>query len=233
MLTFGKVSKHNKRYWICQIGGWSFYTLINLIFFELTANTTKQDYIIYFFVIILGISISHLYRTLLKKLKVVEMNFVYQSIVMLISSIFKGAITALIINLILKLIFPSAPISFENLLKDIINFSTLFFVWNIIYFGYHYLVNYKRTEIDNLRLEAAGKESELNSLKAQLNPHFMFNSMNSIRALVDEDPAKAKTAVTQLSNILRNSLLMNKSKEITIADEISLVTDYLDLEKIR
>jgi two-component system LytT family sensor kinase len=163
----------------------------------------------------------------------VEMNFVYQSIVMLISSIFKGAITALIINLILKLIFPSAPISFENLLKDIINFSTLFFVWNIIYFGYHYLVNYKRTEIDNLRLEAAGKESELNSLKAQLNPHFMFNSMNSIRALVDEDPVKAKQAVTQLSNILRNSLLMNKSKEITIADEISLVTDYLDLEKIR
>ncbi len=233
MLTFGKVSKHNKRYWICQIGGWTFYTLINLIFFELTSNTTKQDYIIYLFVIVLGISISHVYRTLLKKLKIVEMNFLYQTVTMLVSSILKGAITALIINLILKLIFPSAPMSFQNLVKDIINFSTLFFVWNIIYFGYHYLLNYKRAEIDNLRLEAAGKESELNSLKAQLNPHFMFNSMNSIRALVDEDPAKAKTAVTQLSNILRNSLLMNKSKEITIGEEMSLVKDYLDLEKIR
>ncbi len=233
MLTFGKMAKHNKTYWIAQVGGWSFYTLINLIFFELTAKTTKQDYIIYFFVITLGISISHIYRTVLKKLKVVEMNFLYQIITMLISSVFKGAITALIINVILKVIFPGAPISFENLLKDIINFSTVFFVWNIIYFGYHYLVNYKRAEIDNLRLEAAGKESELNSLKAQLNPHFMFNSMNSIRALVDEDPIKAKQAVTQLSNILRNSLLMNKSKEITIKEEMNLVKDYLDLEKIR
>jgi LytS/YehU family sensor histidine kinase len=124
-------------------------------------------------------------------------------------------------------------LSFVNVFSSIINFSVVFFVWNTIYFGYHYFVNYKRAEINNLRLEAAGKESELNSLKAQLNPHFMFNSMNSIRALIDEDPQKAKQAVTQLSNILRNSLLMNKNKEISIEEEMNLVKDYLDLEKIR
>ena len=61
----------------------------------------------------------------------------------------------------------------------------------------------------------------------------MFNSMNSIRALVDEDPAKAKIAITQLSNILRNTLLMDKGKEILLKEEINLVTDYLNLEHIR
>lgn len=80
---------------------------------------------------------------------------------------------------------------------------------------------------------AASKESELKSLKAQLNPHFIFNCMNSIRALIDENPANAKVAVTQLSNILRNTLLMDKSKEIALKDEMNLVNDYLNLEKIR
>lgn len=57
--------------------------------------------------------------------------------------------------------------------------------------------------------------------------------MNSIRALIDENPVNAKTAVTRLSNILRNTLLMDKSKEIVFKDEINLVKDYLSLEQIR
>jgi two-component system LytT family sensor kinase len=233
MLTFGKVSKHNKRYWISQFTGWSLFVLINFVFFELTGKTTVQDYILYLFLIPSGIGISHVYRWLVKKFNVLDFNLVYQILIVLISSFIKSSIVSLILGLLLKLILPQVPLSFASLLINIVNLSVVFFVWNIIYFGYHYFTNYKRAEIDNLRLEAAGKESELNSLKAQLNPHFMFNSMNSIRALVDEDPVKAKQAVTQLANILRNSLLMNKSKEITIADEISLVKDYLDLEKIR
>ena len=108
-----------------------------------------------------------------------------------------------------------------------------FVFWSLIYFGFHYLQNYKKTEIQNLRWEASSKDIELNKLKSQLNPHFMFNSMNSIRALIDENPAKAKEAVTQLSNILRNSLLMNKNKEILLEEELSIVRDYLDLEHIR
>jgi two-component system LytT family sensor kinase len=61
----------------------------------------------------------------------------------------------------------------------------------------------------------------------------MFNSMNSIRALVDEDPKKAKVAITQLSNILRNTLMMHKNKYIKLEEELVLVKDYLELEHIR
>ena len=93
--------------------------------------------------------------------------------------------------------------------------------------------NLNGTEIQNLKLEANKNEIELNTLKSQLNPHFMFNSLNSIRALVDEDPKKAKTTITQLSNILRNTLMMHKNKFIAFEEEIKLVTDYLALEHIR
>jgi len=117
--------------------------------------------------------------------------------------------------------------------SSVFNFTFVFCLWNAFYFGFHYFQNYKRTEINSLRYLAASKESELKSLKAQLNPHFIFNCMNSIRALIDENPTNAKKAITQLSNILRNTLLMDKSKEISLKDEINLVKDYLDLEKIR
>ena len=82
-------------------------------------------------------------------------------------------------------------------------------------------------------MQASLKEAELNKLKSQLNPHFMFNAMNSIRALVDENPQKAKQAVTQLSNILRQTLTLEKNKLISFDDELTLVKDYLALEKIR
>lgn len=114
-----------------------------------------------------------------------------------------------------------------------VTFTTIFCFWSFIYFGFHYFENYRRSEINSLRYMAASRESDLKSLKAQLNPHFIFNCMNSIRALIDENPTNAKTAVTQLSNILRNTLMMDKSKEIFLKDEINLVTDYLNLEKIR
>jgi LytS/YehU family sensor histidine kinase len=84
-----------------------------------------------------------------------------------------------------------------------------------------------------LKYEAHKNEVELNKLKSQLNPHFIFNALNSIRALVDEDPEKSKDAITRLSGILRSSLVMNKNKLTDFDEELQAVRDYLALESIR
>ena len=76
-------------------------------------------------------------------------------------------------------------------------------------------------------------EIELNNLKNQLNPHFIFNALNSIRALVDENPGKSKQAINHLSNILRNSLTFEKKGLTKFDDELKIVKDYLSLESIR
>lgn len=103
------------------------------------------------------------------------------------------------------------------------------FVWSVLYFIYNYFERYN----NSLKHEAAVREIELNNLKAQLNPHFIFNALNSIRALVDENPKKSKNAITQLSNILRNSLASNKTKLTSFENELKTVKDYLGLESIR
>ncbi len=116
---------------------------------------------------------------------------------------------------------------------NLLNFSALFLLWEIIYFAVNVFENWKKEEILNLELRAAKTEIELNSLKSQMNPHFMFNSMNSIRALVDENPEKAKQAITMLSGILRNNLTLGRFQTVLLRDEIDLVDKYLSLEKIR
>ncbi|HLU88394.1 MAG TPA: histidine kinase, partial [Cyclobacteriaceae bacterium] len=102
-------------------------------------------------------------------------------------------------------------------------------LWSMMYFLYYFLDNYN----SSLRFQAINNEIKLNQLRNQLNPHFIFNALNSVRALVDEDPQKAKSAITQLSNILRYSLVMDKHQTIDFADEITTVFDYLNLESIR
>lgn len=84
-----------------------------------------------------------------------------------------------------------------------------------------------------MKYEAAVREIELKNLRSQLNPHFIFNALNSIRALVDENPKKSKNAITQLSNILRNSLMMDRQKLVRFSEELMTIKDYLALESIR
>lgn len=123
--------------------------------------------------------------------------------------------------------------SFADAFPKVINWTLLCLLWSLLYFLFHFINNYKQEEIKNLKWQAAKNEIELNKIKSQLNPHFIFNSMNSIRALIEEDPALAKIAITQLSNVLRNSLLMGKKKLIPFNEEMKLVNDYLNLEKTR
>jgi LytS/YehU family sensor histidine kinase len=82
-------------------------------------------------------------------------------------------------------------------------------------------------------LEALVKELELKTIKAHINPHFIFNALNSIRALIDENPDRARTAVTELSNILRSSLKIEKGETVIFNDELKIVKDYLALENMR
>lgn len=229
----GLKSKKNT-YWYCQIFGWSFFVVLNVIIFRLTYKTTLKDYIFYFLSIPLGIFISHLYKLTIVKHNILRLKIPIQLFLILFFSFLK-AIIFFFITYLLSLIFSITDThnSFIYILTAIINLTVVFCLWNIIYFGFHYFKNYKLSEINSLRYLAANKESELNNLKAQLNPHFMFNSMNSIRALIDENPSKAKEAITKLSGILRATLLLDKGKEISLKDELNLVKDYLKLEHIR
>ncbi|MBN2166358.1 MAG: histidine kinase [Marinilabiliaceae bacterium] len=101
---------------------------------------------------------------------------------------------------------------------------------------YHLLDFYRSLE-DKTRQEEAlkklVKEAELKALKAQLNPHFLFNSLNSISALTITDVDKAREMVNKLSDFLRYSLKENDTSLLTLNEELKNMTKYLEIEKVR
>jgi len=111
--------------------------------------------------------------------------------------------------------------------------SSVLLIWSLIYFGFYQVQNYRQTEIEKWRLELTVKDAELKALKSQMNPHFIFNCLNSVRALTVEDPERARTVVTQLANILRYSLQSRNAATVTLEEELQIVSDYLALEAIR
>ncbi|MEI7734711.1 MAG: histidine kinase [Ferruginibacter sp.] len=106
-------------------------------------------------------------------------------------------------------------------------------LWFLAYIVYHYVEKNRKDQLDRLRLESTVKELELKTIKSHINPHFIFNSLNSIRALVDENPERARKAITELSNILRSSMHAEKSETVTLQRELNIVEDYLALEHMR
>lgn len=222
-------------YWVSQLLGWFFYILVVGIYNVFTGNQISTELIFSLFAIYAtGIFLSHSYRAII--LRYQWLNF---PILRLVMHVFMGTLVIGIVGYVLQFILleviiaDSYLLSLSDAFQKIINWIFLLWVWSLLYFVFHYIDNYKKEQIKNLEWQAAKNQIELNKLKSQLNPHFIFNSMNSIRALVDENPKLAKDAINQLANVLRNSLLMGKEKLISLQEEMKIVNDYLSLEKTR
>ena len=222
-------------YWSFQLGGWTFFILLQILFYKLSANSITNQAIIYFSLgYFLGILLTHLFRAVILQFSWLSKSLFFQIAAVLLGSFLLAGIFEAIQHLVLNLLFSiSFNLEFTELIQNLLNTGFIFILWNLIYFSFYYFEKYRKSEIENLKFQFSMNEIELNKLKSQLNPHFMFNAMNSIRALIDEDPNRAKEAVTMLSNILRTTLQMEKNKLISFEEELSIVRDYLELEHIR
>lgn len=222
-------------YWLSQICGWMLFVLANLLIISNYEKIPPERIFIWIMLGVIGIAITHILRSIIKKQGWLDLQLKKLIPRVLLSSIIAGTI---IYSLTQTLSLVIGTFKYEEYkwiasLAGIINLSGISLVWTLIYFSLHYLENYRKAEIETLIWESAVKDFEIKTLKAQLNPHFMFNAMNSIRALIEEDPENAKIAVTKLSNILRYSLKIERTDTVTLEDEVKAIKDYLDLEKIR
>lgn len=223
----------SRYYYKAQLIGWSVYILIATIFLitsgnEITFNIIGGIYLVF----VLGLIFSHLYR-----LAIIKLGWLDKDIFSLIPRIAAACIALAILFQVVYISVGNLAFSWNLKLKlnepNTLTWGMLFFIWSLIYFSYIFFQRFRQEAIKNLKLEAAKNEYELRRLKDQMNPHFIFNAMNTIRALIDEDPKKAKMAVTQLSNVLRSSLQTGKHDLIPISKELEIVHDYLEIEKVR
>lgn len=134
-------------------------------------------------------------------------------------------------------IMPPDPVyanfSENSQLWRIISGALYFAVLVLIYYSIFYSQNLREQTNSQLKLATAVKEAELNMLKSQINPHFIFNSLNSISSLTMSDPHKAQQMIIKLSSFLRYSIGKDNRETNRLKEEISNIQLYLDIEKIR
>jgi sensor histidine kinase YesM len=229
------IDNKKRLYWILQISGWMFYALLQAVFSGIAIQQAFTIRSASFFIAeaLLCLLITHAFRHYIKKWKWLSLPIPKLIPPVLVCLV---VMSVLIYFLRIPVGFALGIASFQEITLDAAQvvglvsiYMLLFFLWLLVYFTYHYIERYNKS----LKYEASMIESELNNLKSQLNPHFIFNALNSIRALVDENPNKSKEAINQLSNILRNSLAFDKKELTKFEDELKIVKDYLSLESIR
>jgi hypothetical protein len=223
----------NRLYWTLQIGGWVLFASTQIVSSVLAVGNITLDRIIFFlYEALLCLFVTHAFRNFLNRNKWLFLGLPRLIPGILISVVIMSLVVYFLrVPVSLLLGFFTKEIAFDlgHILGLTASYVFIFFLWSVLYFTYQYFERYNRS----LKYEASMIEIELNNLKSQLNPHFIFNALNSIRALVDENPAKSKQAINQLSNILRNSLATEKKGLTNFEDELKTVKDYLGLESIR
>lgn len=219
-------------YWSLQIGGWTLYAAVQIVASIIASAGTSSDRIFLLFESLLCLLVTHFARVIFKPggwLKVGMPRLILRVVSM---ALFLGVVLYFLrmpISYLLGIYDREVFFDSARILGLSSVYAVIFFLWYVLYFTYHYFDRYNKS----LKYEASMVQIELNNLKSQLNPHFIFNALNSIRALVDENPMKSKQAINQLSNILRRSLASDKKGLTKFEDELKIVKDYLGLEHIR
>jgi LytS/YehU family sensor histidine kinase len=105
--------------------------------------------------------------------------------------------------------------------------------WTFLYLGIKIWREWKEQERRTKKASALAQTAQLQMLRYQLNPHFLFNAMNSVRALIDEDEAKAQELITELSEFLRYSLDSKDYANVPLRHEIEAIRHYFAIQKKR
>jgi sensor histidine kinase YesM len=120
-----------------------------------------------------------------------------------------------------------------QLINQFINSLIVILIWVGLYLGFAVQRHRYDAQLHQVELAQLLHAAELRLLKAQLNPHFLFNALNGVRALIADEPARAQDAVTQLARTLRYTLVSSNDELVSLARELEMVNDYLALEGLR
>lgn len=233
------ITKHISLYWKCQAAGWGLLTLINLFFiilYKIPGSHTERRMAVFSGT---GILVSHLMKTLIKKLNILDKSIKQQIISATLFTILFGALSGIVtvgLDKYFKILreWDRQLSAFKLMLNYAFNFILILCVWSCIYLLYHFIKHIRKEELQKREAQKNFLELEEKALRAQMNPHFIFNSLNSIKSLIQQDEKeKSVTYLTTFSKLIRTLLNNADKKEISLYDEIETCKLYLQLEAMR
>lgn len=218
-------------YWICQTIGWSVYATNSIVMTSMVTGGFQNLYLYthlsttltYFF-------ITHWSRVWLRR-RIIPKNGLYKILATMGVFVIVATLIGAIIVICICALFIQIP-NWSDILTMALSTAITFASWISLYAGFKIFLNYRKNETEKWKLEAKLLKAEISALKAQINPHFVFNALNNIRSLISESPKKARTAITTLSKLLRISLRSEEELVIPLSKELKIVKEYLYLESL-
>ncbi len=222
----------NRAFWMLQTAGWTFYLLLRLA--SGVGNGVSVSFLIPLLVsVATGYSItlvlSAVFRWLIARKPIMTWTGAVVAVLSAVAAF--SVIDAWVYNVMAR---EGAAFDGALFLGSItINFL-LVAAWSALYFGINFYIILEEREDELLRLEGQASSAQLAMLRYQLNPHFLFNTLNSISTLVLlKQTERANAMLSRLSSFLRYTLVYEPTAQVTLAQEVETLKLYLDIEKMR
>lgn len=222
------MTRRNTDYWLCQILGWGAYTAFALTFAVAQVGWNSGIVIRYGLFFLYSIALTHGLRRVMQQRKWLELPPQHALPRLVGGAAGVGTIQTLLVVVVDSALRGSLAIFIQPhyVLLLWLTFVGVTFLWCGLYAAI-------RRYRGSLETQLALREAELRALEAQLDPHFLFNCLNSIRGMIAENPVEAQDMVTRLANILRYNLQRDPQHTVPLAREVEVVSDYLALESAR
>ena len=217
-------------YWTFQLAGWGALTLFNSVYGG--SSQLRIVVTISCWGSLGGLLLSHLWHGVLRRYGWAANGVRWKRIVpslILLAIIQTASVTAAF-----HVMYPPDVLRGLAWLPGALLFwFGVFLTWTVFYFTALSLRRASRFEAEALRLEVLAKDAQLRALQAQVNPHFFFNSLNSVRALIFEDREAAAHMIDQLANLMRHALQSSQHATVPLSAELDAVRAYLAIEQCR
>jgi two-component system LytT family sensor kinase len=222
-------------FWHFQIGGWSLMWGADLFLISFQATTPLA-----FFLAGMEIPLAFCLSLVLRQ---IYMRLNYRALPMIGLITYIGfwslAFTIIFYGFIVALWIIGQRAGAYGMLKPIVAMSwiniltPIWFGWSSLYFGIKYWRDWDDERRRAQNATTLAQHAQLQMLQYQLNPHFLFNALNSVRALIDEDRGNAKGMITELTEFLRYSLVHRDPVNVPLREELAAIQHYLSIEKKR
>jgi len=235
-----KAPKSNRYFWWFHFTLWGAFSLINLFtrqFYKI--ETLEQGVVSLVVLLVVNTLLCLILRETIHRLHLHNLNTrkIWLKLTALI--VFFGFVSATLMTLGLGLYFLLAGYTQHlvffmlSVYQNWLIMALTIGLWAVVYVVIMHIQTHNRLQSEQQQTQLKLKEAELNNLAGQLNPHFLFNGLNNIRALINEDAAKARYMLTELSDLLRYSLTAPKHQLTSLQQELEMVRACVQLAQIQ
>ena len=226
-------------YWVCQLGGWgSLFMLMGIAFLNDPMPRGHAVAMVNQAVFCAtGLVFTHTFRALyhLRNWKDLRGSTFAPKVALccLTFAVLETIVTHVAVFNLMEAPLDANRLFSGRLIMGSIQNAVTLVAWTALYLGYQYQRELQEERINRVLLDAELKEAQLQRLRSQINPHFLFNSLNTIRAIAGVDADLTREAVTQLAELMRAALESSEEKVVTFDEELRIVQAYLGLEQLR